>query len=103
MKSFYVIWQDFNAKEFEPYDIMPYFVREYNESENKPQTFDEFKEFVKNKSRYMYWSRCQYEIIICGWPNTDTQEKWDIHKQIMMNIDLVVETLIENVNGNTES
>lgn len=97
MKSFNVIWQDFNKRIFEPYDVMPYFVREYQESKKKPETFDEFKEFVKRKSQYMYWSRCEYEIIICGWPNTDTHQKWDIHKQIMMNLDLVTEILMINV------
>ena len=97
MKSFNVIWQDFNAKKFKAYDIMPYLIREYTDSKDKPQTFEEFKEFVEKKSRYMYWSRCEYEIIICGWPNKDTQEKWDIHRQIMMNIDIVTELLMQNV------
>lgn len=97
MKSFNVIWQDFNARVFEPYDVMPYFVQEYHNSEKKPQTFDEFKDFIKNKSQYRYWSRCEYEIIICGWPNTKTNEKWDIHRQIMMNIDIVTNILMENV------
>lgn len=100
MKSFNVIWQDFNAKKFEAYNVMPYFINEYSDAKNKPQTFDEFKEFIERKSRYMYWSRCQYEIIICGWPNEDTQEKWDIHRQIMMNIDIVAEVLMQNINGN---
>lgn len=103
MKSFNVIWQDFNRQRFEAYDVMPYFVDEYHKVNNKPKTFDEFKEFVKNESMYMFWGRCQYEIIICGWPNEDTQEKWDIHKQIMMNINIVTNILMENVNGNTES
>lgn len=98
MKSFNVIWQDFNARKFEAYDVMPYFIKEYKESEKKPVTFDEFKEFVKDRAMYRYWSRCEYEIVICGWPNTDTQEKWDIYQQIMMNIDIVTEILIENIN-----
>lgn len=97
MKSFNVIWQDYNAQKFEPYDIMRYFVREYTESKIKPKTFDEFREFVERKSRYMYWSRCEYEIILAGWPNTDTKEKWDIHKQIMMNLDIITNILMENV------
>lgn len=101
MKSFNVIWQNFNKREFESYDIMPYFIREYKEEEVKPQTFKEFKNFIINKSQYMYWSRCEYEIIICGWPNTDTKEKWDIHKQIMMNIDIITSILIENINENS--
>lgn len=97
MKSFNVIWQDFNRQEFEAYDVMPYFVQEYRDAREKPHTFEEFKDFVKRKSQYMYWSRCEYEIIICGWPNTQVSEKWDIHKQLMMNLDLVAEILMYNV------
>ena len=99
MKSFNVIWQNFNKREFEPYDVMPYFVREYQEAEEKPQTFKEFKDFVMRRSQYMFWSRCEYEIILCGWPNVDTQKKCDIHQQIMMNIDLVTEILMQNVSN----
>lgn len=97
MKSFNVIWQDFNRKKFEPYDIMPYFIDEYNKAKIKPNTFNEFVEFIKDKALYMYWARCEYEIVICSWPNTDHQEKWDIYEQIMMNIDIVTDILMENL------
>ena len=102
MKSFNVIWQDFNARKFEPYDVMPYLIKEYNKTEDKPKTYLEFYEFIKQKSLYQYWARCEYEILICGWPNTKTRAKWDIHQQIMMNIDIITELLMENVNGNSE-
>lgn len=97
MKSFNVIYQDINKGTFEPYDVLPYFIDEYQKEKKKPKTFNEFKKWVESKSKYMYWARCQYEIIIAGWPNTDKQEKWDIHKQIMMNIDIVTEYLMENI------
>lgn len=97
MKSFNVIWQNFNKKEFESYDVIPYFYDEYVEAKNRPKTFEEFKEFIRKASMYMYWGRCQYEIIISGWPNTDPEEKWDIHKQVMMNIDRITELLMEEV------
>ena len=47
----------------------------------------------------MYYGRCEYEIILAGWPNQDTQSKWDIHKQLMMNLDIVTEILMDNVKG----
>lgn len=97
MKEFYVIYYNFNAKKVEPYDIMPYFISEYICTKDKPKTTKEFKEFIKNKARYMFWARCEYEIIICGWPDTDVQEKWDIYNQIMMNIDIVTKILMDNV------
>lgn len=102
MKSFNVIINDFNRDTFKPYNIMPYLIREYNESKDKPSTFEEFKNFVEGRSKYQWWSRCEYEIILVDWPNHKVSEKWDVYDQIMMNIDIVVEILIENINGNTE-
>lgn len=97
MKSFNVIIQNFNTNKFDPYDVMPFFIEEYNKLKKKPKTYNEFYKFIEENSKYMFWSRCQYEIIICGWPNLDTQEKWDIHKQIMMNIEVITNILIENI------
>ena len=97
MKQFNVIIYDINRKKFKPYDVMDLFVDEYNEEENKPKTFDEFKEFVERKSMWRFWSRCEYEIILTDWPPSGVEEKWDIHRQILMNIDIVTEILMENV------
>lgn len=103
MKSFYVIYQDFNRRTFKPYDIMPYLVEQYNNSENKPSTREEFIEFIKSESMHQWWARCEYEIVIAGWPNTKTYKKWDIHKQVLMNIEIITDTLINNVNENKSS
>ena len=46
---------------------------------------------------YMYWSRCEYEIILLDWPNQKANKKIDVHWQIMNNIDLVTNILMENV------
>ena len=97
MKQFNVIIYDINRKKFKPYDVMGFFVNEYNEEENKPKTFAEFKEFVERKSMWRFWSRCEYEIILSDWPPSGVEEKWDIHRQILMNIDIITEILMENV------
>lgn len=99
MKSFNVIWWDFNKKEPEPYDIIPYLVDSYNKTSKKPKTFEEFKEFIKAKSMFQWWSRCEYEITIQRWPpiKDDEGKKWDIHEQVMMNIDTITEILIKEV------
>jgi len=103
MKSFNVIWWDFNKKDPEPYDIIPALIDRYNQEKHKPQTFEGFRDFIIHYSRYQWWSRCQYEIIIKRWPPTEESRKWDIHQQIMMNIDIITEILmksIEELNGN---
>ena len=97
---FYVINYDFNSKEFVKYNVMPYLMRSYDEvkrRKDKPTTFDEFKEFVRDKSLYMYWSRCQYEIILSDWPPSGKEKKIDVHWQLMNNWDLVTEVLMRNV------
>lgn len=100
MKSFNVIWWDFNEKEPEPYDVIPYLVKCYNKSDHKPTTFESFKDFIKHESMYMWWSRCQYEVIIKEWPPTEKSYKMDIHQQVMMNIDVIANILMQEINGN---
>lgn len=97
MDKFNVIWED-NGK-FAPYDVIPYLKDRYEalKKKDKPKTFDEFKEFIRKESMYMWWSRTQYEIIITDWPSKTFEEKWDIHKQVMMNIDVITQVLIESL------
>lgn len=106
MKPFYTIIYDCNRKRFEQYDVIPYLVNEYKElKKNKalqkihplPKTFDEFKVFIEHASMYQYWSRCEYEIILSCWPCQDVEEKWDIHRQIMMNLDIVTKIVMESI------
>ena len=100
LKSFYTIVYNINKKIFEPYDVMPYLIEEYKKKKKKKRhliTFDEFKKFIESASMYMYWSRCEYEIILTAWSNEDKKEKIDIHNQIMMNIDRITEVLMDNV------
>ena len=53
------------------------------------ETFDEFRYFVKMNSLYRFWSRCEYEIIVCGCPKSKKKTKIDAYDQIMQNIDVV--------------
>jgi hypothetical protein len=111
MKTFNVIHYDPNRKVFEPYNVISYFVNRYEEELEKhkdyprslyyrvPITFEEFRNFVKRESQYQFWGRCQYEIILSDWPPSDppVEEKWDIHDQIMMNLDTVTNLVMESV------
>ena len=100
MREFNVIVYDFNHKTFIPYDVMPYLIECYNKASNKPKTFEEFKKFIERESKYQWWSRCEYEIILESWPNTNVNKKWDVHRQVMMNIDIITSILMDSVNEN---
>lgn len=129
-RVFNVLWFNFSTKKVEYYDVLPYFRDCWNNKcyKNEVKTiksFDQLKEWIICKSRYMYWARCQYEFLIASWPfgskrlkddmklllasefNIDDYDqclkfeniiikdmtKIDIHYQIMMNIDIVVNLL----------
>ncbi|MDE6284257.1 MAG: hypothetical protein K2M17_00745 [Bacilli bacterium] len=102
LKEFNVIHE--NLGKFEPYDIMPYLVSVYKNDKKKkwrytiePTTFDEFKEYILHNSMYQWWGRCEYEIILSDWPCQKNSEKWDIHMQVKMNINIITEIFMENI------
>ncbi len=77
---------DFNLQELEYYDIMPRLVERWKEDKKRrhkiwnfsdgdgrddtkmPETFEEFRRFVLSASHYMFWGKCEYEVIVHGWP-----------------------------------
>lgn len=100
MQSFNVINYDCNRQKFIAYDVIPYLVgayKEYKENKykNAPETFEEFKKFIKDESMYQFWSRCEYEIILVDWPNQKHEEKWDVYQQIIMNLDIITKIVME--------
>lgn len=121
IKKFNVLNWDFNRDQIEHYDVLPYFRRCYDERKKKakgkkiqkileenpdmkkyygvPATFDEFKQFITDESLYMFWSRCQYEMIVHGWPVRKNDYKIDIHEQVMMNLDVIAGILWEEIGG----
>ena len=102
MKQFNVIIEDVNSREFIPYDVIPHLVQCYyeaRETDDRPGTFEEFKTFIKQRSMYMWWARCEYEIVLQSWPTGDIEKKIDVHQQVMMNIDIIAEILMKEVDG----
>ena len=99
MKKFYVLRWDFNSDKLVHYDILPYF-REAIKNEKKLYKFDtlaDMKTFVEKESRWMFWSRCEWEMICHGWPVRENDYKLDVHEQIMMNIDIITEILFNEL------
>lgn len=121
MTKFNVLTWDFNTDKLKHYNIIPYFIERYKErverSEDEtikhnidnypehktrfdvPQTIDEFKKFVEDESMYMFWSKCEWEMIIHGWPVQREKYKIDVHEQIMMNIDVIADILYKELNN----
>lgn len=101
MIQFNTVVYDFNKGEFITFDVIPYLAQEYFNSEKKPCTYEEFKSFILEKSKYEWWGRCEYEIILVDWPCKKHCEKHDVYDQIKINIDIVTYTLMRYIDAIT--
>lgn len=121
MKNFYVLLHDSNKNDVYRYNIMPYLIEVYKNCQKSnrwwmfdnlnrcPRTTEEFILFVDIVCKYQFWSRCQYEWLMLGWPpgKTDTLEdcrklidssiKIDAYDQIEMNLNIIADIFKENV------
>ena len=105
MKQFKVLLYNFNSRQIEFYDVLPYFRMEWRDETKDYRSKllndkEAFKKWLLNKSMYRFWARCEYECLIAPWPyREDTLEKElrkiDVHSQIKPNIDIVVDILFE--------
>ena len=110
--SFYTLTWDVNRDEVEYYDIMPYLVSVWEEDKvrkhkiwfksldddtKEPATVEEWKKAILAASRYRFWFRCEYEIIVSGWPVEKRKVKLDVFNQINANIDVVTKLFMEYV------
>ena len=68
--SYKVVLWDFNRKKAEFYDVMPYFMDECEKQPKaiRPKTREEWFKWVTSTGMYQFWSRCQYEILVDGFP-----------------------------------
>lgn len=98
MEKFYVIKGDWNSHKMEAYDVIPPLVSAYKSSKVRPKSFPEVKDFVEKESMYRWWGRCEYEIILSFWPPVkDKEEKWDIYKQVQLNLDTITHLLMKSL------
>lgn len=96
-KKFNVLLRDFNKKKPTFYDVLPYFRREWKEhpynwdsnyKDVPVKTKEELKKWIKSRSQYQFWSRCEYEFLIAKWPFGGRQLTEDMEKFITTNPDL---------------
>lgn len=54
-----------------------------------------FYEMVKLQLMYYFWCKCEWEIILSGWPPCDNfnNKKVDVYDQIMINYDRFIDYL----------
>lgn len=96
--KFNVIIFDSNSKKFKSFDVIPCLIQEFLEEKiHTFKTFNDYKDFVIKTSRYKFWAKCEYEIILSDWPKNSTELKIDVYNQIMLNINVITKIFIEEV------
>lgn len=106
MNTFKVLRWNLTKDEHEWYDVLPYFQDELDRLVKKRRirkkdiTLEWLKDFVMKEAKYQFWARCEYEIIVSGWPVYKNHEKLDVYDQIAANFDTVTKLLYENIHIN---
>lgn len=93
--KFYVLLFDFNRKEAEMYNIFNDIVvrEDIIYAIKRKVSKEELKEILSATCKYVFWSRCEYEIVVTGFPIDDKSEKIDAWFQIEPNLDIITEYL----------
>lgn len=95
-EKFNVLVWDINGNKLIPYDVLPYFRNRYRElaKSKRPKTKEQWESFITSTGVSMYWSRCEWEILVSPWPTNEGRVKIDVWAQIKNNFDLIVKLLM---------
>ena len=92
MLEWYVLRHDFNARQIEWVNIFAHadFLDECKKWARKYKD-DKFlfTEAVKRSMMYYFWARCEWEVVVSGWPPSplNKDSKVDAYEQIVKNWD----------------
>lgn len=100
--EWYAIIENVNAKRIEKYNIFNHagflndcdkaWINHHKDSENG---FSKFEKEVRSSLLYYFWSKCEWEILVYGFPYYENfkPEKIDVFDQVMMNWDRFINYL----------
>lgn len=91
--KFYVMY--YNGGRIDKYDIIQPLLDEYNNLADKPKDYESIKNFIKDYSSRNWWGRVQYEIAVSDWVTRSNEERWDIHRQVKMNLELITDIFMK--------
>jgi len=93
--QWYVFVENFNGKKVEKYNIFEHerFAEDVKKIYKKYKNdFDSFSIEVRKSLMYYFWSKCEWEIILSGWPSRDDfcEKKIDVFEQVNMNYEVFI-------------
>lgn len=101
-----IFWNNPNTNTMEVrnvFELSVRFNRELDTIRNRTYTsLEDFSLDLRHAAQYAFWSRCEYEILLCPWPyypEQDTERKIDVFDQLILNWDLFASYTFENLWG----
>lgn len=96
-----VFMEDVTAGRITAYNIFNHggFLRDCLEASKKAaDDRNFFRDAVKHSLIYYFWSKCEYELILSGWPPSQRTEdrKVDVYTQVCLNFDAFIDYLWQN-------
>lgn len=93
-----------NDNKVKTYDVLPYFRNEWKdkhkyakEQRSKVKTKANLKEWIKAKSRYQFWARCEYEFLIGKWPFGSYRLRQDMKEFLKTNPSLNLDNINQSI------
>ena len=86
-----VIVESFNSKKIMTYNIFNHGRFRDDLEDNYKHNKNDYDAFCKQLNRdlmYYFWSKCEWEVIVSGWPNSDIEKKIDVYDQVIQNKDI---------------
>lgn len=97
---------NFNTQRIEPYNVFRHggFLKacrdDFREWYHKlgATDLDKLRAMIQRELQYYFWSKCEWEIVLSGWPPSDRfqDEKIDVYRQIMLNFPIFFSYLWEH-------
>lgn len=96
MLKWNVFYGDWNGKKIDVFNIFNHgsFLRDCAAiTESCSDDKDAFRERLKSSLRYYFWCKCEWEIVMSGWPSGRVikDRKVDVYTQVESNWDIFFE------------
>lgn len=98
-----VYYHDSNHNEITTVNVFDWYnIHDYIEKakhSRKHPTKVEFDDGLKREMKWMFWARCEYEVVIREWVGHETSKKIDIYQQVANNWQPFVDMAWNYVSG----
>lgn len=58
---------------------------------------DFLEERLRSECMYYFWAKCEWEVVVSGWPNEKVSRKIDIYEQLLANWDIFKKLAFDNI------